>query len=163
MGIDIKQKILDIPEIQSESIEEVAIDKARKAFGQIKQPLFINDSGWMIAALKGFPGPYMKYINNWFSPRDFLKLMDGEDDRTVTLRQVIVYMDQNTQKVFTFDSKGRMLSTTSGEGRSSDTVITFSKDDTSIAEAKEKGTNLLEEEKKLWESFSSWLKETQQV
>lgn len=108
-GIEIEQKILDIPEIQSESIEKVAIDKAQKAFDCIKQPLFINDSGWKIPSLNGFPGPYMKYINNWFTADDFLALMRDKQDRTIVLEQVYVYRDAKETKVFIYEYNGTIL------------------------------------------------------
>ncbi len=44
LGVDVVQKKLDIPEIQSDKIEEVALDKAQKAFNILKQPLIVNDT-----------------------------------------------------------------------------------------------------------------------
>ena len=56
LGVEIVQKKLDIIEIQSDSTEEIAVDKANKAFSKLKHALIINDSGWYISALNGFPG-----------------------------------------------------------------------------------------------------------
>jgi inosine/xanthosine triphosphate pyrophosphatase family protein len=81
-GIEISQKVLPIYEIQSNDGIEIAISKAKQAWEIIKEPLFVNDAFWIIPSLKGFPGPYMKYINDWFEPDDFLKLMNGKNDRT---------------------------------------------------------------------------------
>lgn len=63
LGLNFQPKEIEIEEIQSYSIEKIAIDKARKAYATIKNPLFVNDHGWGITALNGFPGAYMKYMN----------------------------------------------------------------------------------------------------
>lgn len=161
-GLELEQKPLDITEIQAETIEEVALDKAKKAFNQVKEPLFISDSGWTILALKGFPGPYMKYINDWFDPEDFLNLMKGKEQRDITLRQVIVFFDENQTKTFTFNSPGKILDKVTGSsGRSTDRIVSLSKSGRSIAEEKEQtvGGFFLEGEEKLWQDFGKWLKE----
>lgn len=160
-GVELEQKSLDITEIQAETIEEVALDKAKKAFNQVKEPLFISDSGWIISALKGFPGPYMKYINDWFEPKDFLNLMRDKEERKTTLRQAIVYIDNNQTKIFTFDSPGKILDRVTGNsGIPSDRVISLSKNGRSIAEEKEQtaGGFSLGGEERLWQDFGEWLK-----
>ena len=73
--IEIKQISLDIDEIQGENYLDISIDKAKKAFAIVGEPLFITDSAWEIPSLKGFPGPYMKSISKWFEIEDFLNLM----------------------------------------------------------------------------------------
>ena len=50
-----------VPEIQSDSQEEVSIDKAQKYYELLKNPLVVMDSGLFIKSLKGFPGVYTKY------------------------------------------------------------------------------------------------------
>ncbi len=158
-NIVVEQKVIDIPEIQSDSIEEIAIEKAKMAFEEVKQPLFVNDSGWIIPALNGFPGPYMKYINNWFAPEDFISLMKNKTDRTSILRQVIVYIDNGGLKIFENDSVGKILSQPSKvQGRSSDMVVSF-KDNLSVSEEKAKGILNIKAELQLWKDFANWLKE----
>jgi XTP/dITP diphosphohydrolase len=157
--IEIEQKTLEIPEMQSDSIEDVAKDKAQKAFEIVKAPLFVNDSGWNISALKGFPGPYMKYINEWFEAEDFINLMKNYKNREVVLRQVIVYIDKNSMKIFSYDSAGKILDKPYSNGSiPSDRVISLSKDDFSIAEEKVKLGFSVHGEETLWHDFANWLK-----
>ena len=63
-NIEIKQKVLPICEIQSVDGIEIATSKAQQAWEIIKEPLFISDSFWTIPSLNGFPGAYMKYMND---------------------------------------------------------------------------------------------------
>ena len=158
-GIKISQRELEIAEIQSDSIEEVAEDKAKKAFEIIKEPLFVSDSGWDIPALKGFPGPYMKYINQWFEPEDFINLLKNYQNREIILKQALVYVDEGQTKIFTHNSRGIILSEVMGKsGVPSDRVISLSKNGLSIADEKDKKGFSIEGEEKLWNDFSSWLK-----
>lgn len=161
-GIEITQEELGIDEIQSDSIEEVAQDKAKKAYDLLKKPLFVSDSGWYVAALKGFPGPYMKYMNQWFSPEDFVNLWSKYQDREVVLRQALIYIDEDQIKTFIYDSPGIILNEIRGQtGIPSDRVISLSHTGLSIAEEKEgKGFSITGEEK-LWEEFVNWLKANQ--
>lgn len=157
--IHLEQVALDISEIQSDSAEEITHDKAKKAFEILKKPLFVNDSSWLIPALNGFPGPYMKYINQWFTSQDFINLMAGHDNREIILRDLIVYIDDATTKVFNNDAHGKILKEIRGSyGRPSDSVISLSTSGLSLVEEAEKGSFLLEPEKKLWEEFASWLR-----
>lgn len=157
--IHLEQAVLDIPEIQSDSAEEITLDKAKKAFEIVKKPLFVNDSSWLIPALNGFPGPYMKYINQWFTSQDFISLMSGYDNREIILRDLIVYIDIIETKVFNSDVRGKILKEIRGsKGRPSDGVISLSASGLSLVEEAEKGSFLLEPEKKLWEEFAFWLR-----
>jgi|SRR2546429_2070654 len=157
-GISLEQAKLDISEIQGSSLEDVASDKAKKAFAVLKKPLFINDAGWLITALNGFPGPYMKYINEWFKSEDFINLMRPYRNREVILRDVIVYIDEHGTKTFIQDVKGTMLDEPQGRGtHPSDRVISLSDNGLSISEENDKGVFFIAAEKKVWEEFAEWL------
>ncbi len=158
-NIEIEQAVLSVPEVQGSDSVDIAVRKAEEAWKQLDKPLFINDASWIIPSLKGFPGPYMKYINQWFEPIDFIHLMEGKDDRTIILKDVIVYIDDTGHTVFTNEHKGRVLNeVASGEYRHpSDVVISLSKNGASIGEEVAKGTFFIEDENKVWEDFASWL------
>lgn len=157
--ITLVQGKFDIDEIQSDSFEEIAIDKAKKAFALAGKPLFVNDSGWLIPALNGFPGPYMKYINQCFTPQDFLSLMANHEDKTIILRETIVYIDTDTIKVFSHDFNGTFVASPRGSsGPPSDMAISLSATKKTIAEEKELGITHSEEEAVIWNEFGLWLK-----
>ncbi len=114
-GITLIQEKVDTEEIQSDSIESVAHDKAKKAFTVLQKSLFVNDAGWIIPSLNGFPGPYMKFVNEWFSPQDFLNLMRDKTDRRIILRQVIVFTDGKMTKEFIHDETGEIVKEARGK------------------------------------------------
>lgn len=106
LGIELEQVVLDIDEIQGEDLVRIVEDKAQKAFAAIGKPVVVTDDGWSIAALNGFPGAYMKDVNFWFTPEDFLRLLDGCADRSITLLRQLAYCDEHETVVFTGTVRG---------------------------------------------------------
>jgi len=154
------QKKVEIYEIQGLDAISITKSKAEQAWQKIKKPLFVNDAYWIIPALKGFPGPYMKYINTWFTPQDILNLMKDKIDRKIILRDTIVYIDDKKTKIFTNDHEGTILkSMYCGEYvNPTDAVISLSKSGKSIAEETKNKNLFLKGEDILWNNFLDWLK-----
>lgn len=158
-NVEVDQLPLHIEEIQSGDSLEIARAKAQSAFAIHRQPLFVNDATWIIPVLNGFPGPFMKYINQWFQPLDFVHLMQGKSDRRIILRDSIVFIDESGQKVFTNDHEGEILETVApfDYRHPTDVVISLSKDRKSIAEARANGQFFIENEDLVWKEFANWL------
>lgn len=135
------QQKADIQELQDTDGEAIARHKAEQAYQLFKKPLIINDSTWMIPALNNFPGALMKYTNDCFTAEDWLRLMNGVEDRRVIIREIIVYKDENYEKVFFKDEIGAFLYEPTGiDGQPSDKVVSFTGDDISVAMARDNGT-----------------------
>lgn len=160
-GIIFKSKDLNVSEIQSDSVEKIAIHKAKEAFSKLKKPLFVSDHFWSIPSLGGFPGAYMKYINTWLTAEDILRLMNGKENRNVILTEALCYIDGHTIKVFKLHHKGKILYDSFGKGLSAQKIISLSKDGKSIAQKLEKDTSALEKGKN-WEDFAKWYKKYNQ-
>lgn len=163
-GIVMNQTALDIPEMQSEDGEPVARDKALRAYELLKQPLIVTDDTWVIPALNGFPGPYMKSMNTWFTAEDWLRLTKGLEDRTIILRQIAVYQDADQQKVFTCDIVGTMLSEIRGASKHPhNTIISFDNGEHSDAELHALGKSGAHNFQTVWHEVAAWLKTRQAV
>ncbi|MDB5164814.1 MAG: RdgB/HAM1 family non-canonical purine pyrophosphatase, dITP/XTP pyrophosphatase, partial [Candidatus Saccharibacteria bacterium] len=80
-GVTFDSKDLDIVEVQDDDGEVIAADKARQAFEMCASPVVVNDTTWIIPGLNGWPGPYMKQMNTWFTPDDFVRLTAHLKDR----------------------------------------------------------------------------------
>jgi inosine/xanthosine triphosphate pyrophosphatase family protein len=156
-GIALTQTGADIIEIQANTGEPVARDKAQKAFEQLGKPLVISDDSWSIPGLKGFPGPYMKDINEWFTPQDFLRLTSELKDRRIILRQIVVYQDAHVQKLFSFDIEGMLLKDARGMSKYPHSYITsFDGGKTSSAEHHARGTTPHASQRDVWHDFAEW-------
>ena len=100
VGIELVQMAVDIDEIQGEDPVPVLRDKALRAYGVIQKPLVVSDDWWDIPALRGFPGAYMKSMNHWFEPDDFIALMRGKTDRRIILHAYLAYTDGKDVWIF---------------------------------------------------------------
>src|SRR5690606_29960758 len=86
-GIDIEVKDVDLSEMQGTDPVEIITTKARDAYKKFKTPLIVSDHSWSIPSLGGFQGPYMKHVNEWFEPEDFLALLKDKEDRSAVLTE----------------------------------------------------------------------------
>ncbi|MBU3143871.1 non-canonical purine NTP pyrophosphatase [Clostridium sp. CF012] len=108
-GIVLLQKKLDTPEIQSKSVQEVAMYSASWASKQLNQPVLVTDAGFFIETLNGFPGPFIKYVNEWFSSYDFINLMQGKTNRTIIIQDCLAYCRPGEEPVvFTGAYQGKL-------------------------------------------------------
>jgi inosine triphosphate pyrophosphatase len=154
---------IDIDEIQGEDPEVIVRDKAKRAYEQLGMPVVVSDDTWDIRALKGFPGAYMKSINYWFDPEDFLRLMKGITDRHITLHQYLAYTDGNVTEVFKNDIEGQIIDEIRGKNDKSPnmTVTALDSDNgKTIAEVFEQGAEALVARYKgrrdAWHEFVDW-------
>lgn len=161
--ITVKPVSLEIDEIQGENPETIIQDKARRAYEQLNEPVIVSDDSWDIRALNGFPGAYMKSINHWFTPDDFLRLMNGVKDRRVTIHQYLAYTDGVNTKIFTNLIKGKIIHEARGNSVQSPnmTVIVLDSDNgKTLAEVYEEGTKAIEARYKnrpdAWHEFIKW-------
>ncbi|MEM4512752.1 MAG: RdgB/HAM1 family non-canonical purine NTP pyrophosphatase, partial [Acidilobaceae archaeon] len=76
-------------EVQSSSLEEVALKAARLAYAKHKVPVAVDDSGLFIDALGGFPGVYSSYVYETIGIRGVLKLLENVPQRRACFRTVV--------------------------------------------------------------------------
>ena len=89
--IHIEQKPLPYPEIQTDTLEKVAVYGINYCYTRLSEPCFIEDSGLFIDALSGFPGVYSKYVYTTIGCEGILRLLDTP--RTASFKSVIAYKD----------------------------------------------------------------------
>lgn len=164
----VKPVSLEIDEIQGEDPELIVRDKAMRAYEQLNAPVIVSDDTWDIKALNGFPGAYMKSINYWFKPEDFLRLMHGVEDRTITLHQYLAYTDGNVTEVFKNSIPGKLIHKARGTNEKApvmSVVVLDSDSGKTIAEVFEQGseavTNRYKKRRDAWHEFIDWYKENQ--
>jgi len=97
---------ISIQEIQSESLYKIAKAKSTSAFEYLKGPVIIEDDGFYISSLKGFPGQYSSFIYKTLGNEGLLKLMKNKTNRKAYFVSVIAYNDGHTLKLFTGKTQG---------------------------------------------------------
>ena len=98
---------LNLEEIQSNSIKEIALKKAQNAFSKCKKPLIVEDDGLYIDSLGGFPGPYSSYVHKTIGNQGILDLL--KKNRGAKFISNITYCDKKNFKSF----EGRLFGTIS--------------------------------------------------
>ena len=163
--VPLEQVVFEIDEIQGEDSEAIVTAKAWAAYEALQKPVVVSDDTWSINALGGFPGAYMKSINYWFKPQDFLNLLTGAVDRTVWLRQYLAYCDGTTVTTFLNEISGRVLEQSYGDDSKAPwmNVTTLEGDDGKpMAEIFRPDGTILEAYKDrpdAWKEFIKWYKE----
>jgi XTP/dITP diphosphohydrolase len=90
-NISVESYKTDLPEIQDNSVINVAKDTAVKEAQQLNTAVVREDHGFAIEALQGFPGPYMAFVEKALTPQQVLQLMENEKNRNATFDLGLVY------------------------------------------------------------------------
>lgn len=95
VDVSVSQQSLDLIEPQAETALEVARVKAQQAFTLLKRPVLVDDSSFHIHALGGFPGPYVKYMNETVGAEGIVRFMESQTDRRAYFLSALVFIDEN--------------------------------------------------------------------
>jgi non-canonical purine NTP pyrophosphatase (RdgB/HAM1 family) len=98
MNRPIAHRKVDLDEIQSLELREIADHKARQAYQIVGSPVLVEDVGLAFDALERLPGPFIK----WFlglGLEKICKIVDGLESRSATAKVCFAYFDG---KIITF-------------------------------------------------------------
>jgi len=89
LGITLEPVDVEKIEIQSDSLEDIAVHAAISAYKKLQRPLVVEDAGLFIESLNGFPGPFSSYVYKTIGIRGVLKLLDGVENRRAVFVSVV--------------------------------------------------------------------------
>ena len=151
-GISIQFYKLDLEEIQSNSIKEIAIKKAQDAFSKCKKPLIIEDDGLHVDSLDGFPGPYSSYVHKTIGNQGILALL--KKNRSAKFVSNITYCDKSIFKCFEGKLPGSISKSEKGKGWGFDPIFIPKNTTQTFGELIEK--NNLSHRYKSLKKFANW-------
>jgi len=111
------------PEIQSESLEEIAKASVTEAFKRCNLPVIVEDAGLFIEALNGFPGPYAAYVYRTIGNRGLLRLMENFQSRKAEFQSVVAYCSSEFESPICF--KGEAIGEITKEERKGEHKSSF--------------------------------------
>lgn len=82
LGINLNNQAIDLPELQLDTSDQVAIYKAKEAAKRIGGPVLIDDTALHFNALHGLPGAYIRAFTDKLTPLEISKILDGFDDKS---------------------------------------------------------------------------------
>ena len=159
LGVEVYQLKVEYPEIQADSLEEVARYGVRWLVERIEGPFFIDDSGLFIPALNGFPGVYSAYVYRTLGINGILKLMRGVNDRRAYFKSIIAYWDGELH-IFEGRVDGVITEEPRGTGGFGfDPIFRPSGFDKTFAEMTTDEKNKISHRGRALHGFATWLKE----
>ncbi|CAK9827267.1 Inosine triphosphate pyrophosphatase [Anthophora retusa] len=78
---EITSRKIDLPEYQGE-IDDICRNKCRVAAELIKGPVIIEDTCLCFNAMKGLPGPYIKWFLDKLGPEGLHQMLHGWEDKS---------------------------------------------------------------------------------
>jgi XTP/dITP diphosphohydrolase len=113
LGVEIDHKKIDLPEIQSTDVREIAKIKAQTAYGQLLTPAFIDDTGLTIEEWGELPGALIKWFLDNVGNDGIIKMLASSASRKARVTTAIGYCDQDGVRVYT----GELFGTIADEPR----------------------------------------------
>lgn len=81
LGYAIERVEIDLVEVQAENVAAIALQKARDAFARLGRPVIVEDAGFELVGLGGFPGPFIKFWEKLGGLESLCRAADGLADR----------------------------------------------------------------------------------
>lgn len=103
-------------EIRSESIEEIARVAAKVAFETVQKPVVVDDTGFFVDSLNGFPGSYAGIVLKSIGYEGILRLMTDKEERASKFRTAVAYCDGKHLESFVGTMSGTITREPTGEG-----------------------------------------------
>ncbi len=98
-------------EPQLNTVAEVARAKAREAYNSIGNICIVEDTGFEIDELAGFPGPYTRYITETIGLEGVMRLASPLTNRTCSfISALVLSLDYKQTELFTATISGRLAS-----------------------------------------------------
>ncbi|HDM25429.1 non-canonical purine NTP pyrophosphatase, RdgB/HAM1 family [Euryarchaeota archaeon ex4484_162] len=109
-NIQLEQKIINYPEIQTDTLEEVAEYGIKYLKDKLKKPFILEDAGLFIEHLKGFPGVYSAYVFKTIGCKGILNLLHDIEKRDAYFKSVIGFYNPEAKemKIFKGISRGKI-------------------------------------------------------
>ena len=100
LGLPLTHKKLDLDEVQSLDLREIAEHKARQAYSIIRSPVLVEDISFTLSSMNGLPGPFIKWFIQEIGFEKLCRLADLSDERKAVTAVCYAYFDGREMKFF---------------------------------------------------------------
>ena len=119
LNYHLKQSDIETLEIQSESIQEVALAKLKSVKDKLTSSYFVEDAGFFVdIPLNGFPGVYSSYIMKTIGNEGILRLITDFNNSKAHFETVIALYFKPHDQTYIFEGEvyGRISKKVRGAG-----------------------------------------------
>ncbi len=111
----VKHAKLDIVEIQSLDLDQVATEKAKAAYALLGTPVLMEDTALTFEALGRLPGTLIKWFLEEVGNEGLAKLLQGYENRTAVAETCFALCDENGVHLFKGERRGVVAEYPRGE------------------------------------------------
>ena len=147
---------MELKEVQSDSLLEVAENKVLQAFRINKKEIFVEDDGLFIEALKDFPGVYSSYVYKTIGNEGILDLLSNKVNRNASFKSIIAFYDGNKIESFTGEIKGKIASELTDGGWGFDPIFVPENSDLTFGQMDLNTKNQISHRKIALDRFLKW-------
>ncbi|MGQ4911382.1 MAG: XTP/dITP diphosphatase [Candidatus Thorarchaeota archaeon] len=115
-GVSFDTTDIEKMEIRSEDVEVIAVAAAKHAHETLRRPVIVDDTGFYLDALNGFPGSYAAFALNTIGYKGILRLMEGVENRSARFVTAVAYCSEEVMKSFIGTMQGTIADHPTGSG-----------------------------------------------
>jgi non-canonical purine NTP pyrophosphatase (RdgB/HAM1 family) len=153
-SINLTNKKIDLPEIQSTNVEEVIEEKLKAAYKIVKKPVFCEDTGVYIKNMNNFPGALIKFYMEHLGNKGIAKFNGGSKAYAET---IIGYHDGKKIHYFKGRINGTIAKKPKGKGFGWDPIFIPNRYKESFAEMSQETKNKISMRAKAVKKFKKHL------
>ena len=108
-GFPLRHADIDLPEIQSSVLAEVAREKAREAWRRLRRPVVVDETALELAAMNGFPGPLVKFMLDAIGSEGIARTAAALGDDRASAVCLLVFYDGGDMTLGEGRTDGRLV------------------------------------------------------
>ena len=119
LGLELRSESPEVSEIQALDLREVAAEKAREArrvLGSPKEPVLVEDSGFVIEAWNGLPGAFTKWFMTTVGNEGICDMLHESLPRAARAVCVVAVADDEGVEILPGEVPGSLARSPRGEG-----------------------------------------------
>ncbi len=120
---DLEQLELDLKEIQEIDPKKIIEEKLNEALKHHKGPLIVEDVSFELEALKGLPGPFIKWFEKKIQARGVYRLAEKFGNINATVRTIVGLAKDGKIYFFEGKVKGKVVSPRGKNGFGFDVIF----------------------------------------
>jgi len=122
-GVEIEKVDVDVPEIDTMDVEDVARRKALDSYNKAFEKdlvgkgdmIIVEDTGFYVESLGGFPGAEAAFFSRTAGVEKLLPLLEAEEDRSAYFKTAIGVVKNGEVNTFTGKLLGKVPEESTGE------------------------------------------------
>jgi len=157
-GVTMKHLNLEKKEIQSQELTDIASFAAKQAAESTRKSIVVEDAGFFVRALGGFPGPYSSYVFHAVGCEGILKLLRSVTNREASFEAAVAHCEPGQRPIcFTGRVKGAVTRRAKGtNGFGFDPIFVPRGNQRTFAEMSTDEKNLYSHRARAFTRFCKW-------